>query len=234
MIRQVFLRKRVALVCAVVPLLTACASPSLHHKPPPLISLPKETEITPEQESRIDSLALQVDSLTARFLRLQEKGPLPGHIKKKWLALTREAEAIQKEIPANKHLLFLLGELYRIAIFFGVPDAAESAEFYLTQCVGLHGRDYRPYLLLAWLYLRRGCQFPEKTRYLLTVVDRKLSETYFPYLQMLWGYYYHSCRNDPEKAFGYFISYLAFDPDDEWSRKVYQEIKKELSAKNRK
>lgn len=193
-----------------------------------LVTLPQTVELTAYQKNSIDSLGASVDSLSERFLRLQSSSHIPSSDKKKWLSLTRRAEAMQKTIPANDKLFLHLGELYRIGIFFGVPDAAENAEFYLNHCVGLHPQDYRPYLLLAWLYLRRGCAFPEKTGYLLGVVDRKLADSYYPYLEMLWGYYYYGCKHDPEKAFGHLLSYLAFDPDDPGARKTYLAVKREL------
>ncbi|MBN1130152.1 MAG: hypothetical protein JXA71_14265, partial [Chitinispirillaceae bacterium] len=208
---------------------------SLHQNPyrEPLVVIPPAVQISPGQKNSIDSLAVRLDSLTVIFLRFQASGRAPSSVKKKWLTLVREAETLQKTIHANEKLLFLLGELYRIGIFFGVPDAAQSAEFYLSQCIGLPGTDYRPFMLLAWLYLRRGCQSSEKTRYLLQVVDRRLGDAYSPYLHLLWGHYYYYCRSDPEKAFGYFISYLAFDPDDNAARRTYREIKRQLGAKNR-
>jgi hypothetical protein len=197
-----------------------------------LVTLPAVATLTPSQKNSIDSLGVSVDSLSTRFLRLRSAPHIPSAVKKRWLFLTRRAEELRKAVPANEKLLFLLGDLYRIGIFLGIRDAALSAEYYLTRCIELHPKDYRPYMLLAWLYIRKGCVFPEKTRFLLSAVDRKLADTYYPYVQMLWGYYYYICKDDPEKAFGCFISYLAFDPDDLSARRTYLLIKRELLKKN--
>ncbi|MBN1130030.1 MAG: hypothetical protein JXA71_13650 [Chitinispirillaceae bacterium] len=181
-------------------------------------------------KTRVDSLAPKVDQLRERFMAMPGSHPIPAGLEEKWRSLAAEAERLQKWIHSDEKLEYLLGELNRIGIFFSAPDAAHTAEYYLARCVGMGGgteeRDYRPSLSLAWLNLHEGCQISEKTRDLLEDAVKKAPDWERPYLAMLWGYYYYSCRHDPEKALPFFQTYLAFDPHDERVRKIFQKIKK--------
>jgi hypothetical protein len=93
--------------------------------------------------------------------------------------------------------------------------------------VGTGPDDFRPFLSLAWLYLRRNCQFPDKTRYLLEEVERKIPNLETPFVFIVWGYYQYRCRHDPEKALIFLGNYLSGDPGDEAARKLYQKLKAE-------
>jgi hypothetical protein len=191
-------------------------------------------QVVPEQQQEvsIEVLAQSVDTLRERFMMMPGSRPVPAGLHEKWLMLTAEAERLQNTVHADERLGYLLGELSRIGIFFNAPDAAHTAEYYLSECTGMGGgteeRDFRPYLSLAWLNLHHGCQLSEKTRDLLTEAEKRAPDWENPYCAMLWGYYYYTCRGDPEKALPFFQSYLAFDPHDERAVKIFQRIKKEI------
>ena len=190
------------------------------------------TGSVPQQhETTIDSLALSVDSLSGQFMTLPGRRKVPSAIKERWSSLVSEAEQCAKTVHTNAALEYCLGELNRIGIFFGAPDAAHMAEYYLAECVGIGGGEtngYMPFLSLAWLYLYRGCQGSDKAYNLLSEAEKRIQNKEYPYLAMLWGYYYYSCKHDPEKAMGFFQTYLAFDPLDKEAVKAYKSIKKQL------
>lgn len=194
------------------------------------------TDTVPENYAEsIGFLAQRVDTLREKFMMMPGSRLVPAGFKEKWSLLTAEAERLKGAVNANGKLEYVLGELSRIGIFFDIPDAAQTAEYYLTECVGLGGsledRDYRPYFSLAWLNLHQGCQLSGKTRDLLLESEKRIPDWESPYCAMLWGYYYYSCKDDPEKAKAYFETYLAFDPADKLVVKIYQSIKKEAAKK---
>jgi hypothetical protein len=192
--------------------------------------VPAGTAVPEQYAVSIGALAQSVDTLRERFMMMPGSRPVPAGLHGKWLRLNAEAERLGKAVHADGKLEYLLGELGRIGIFFNAPEAAHTAEYYLTECVGIGGgtgeRDFRPYLSLAWLNLHRECQSSEKTRDLLAEAEKRAPDWELPYLSMLWGYYYYSCRHDLEKAMACFQTYLAFDPADDGVRKIYQSIKK--------
>jgi hypothetical protein len=185
-----------------------------------------------QHETTIDSLALSVDSLSGQFMTLPGYQRFPSGLKGRWSSLVSEAEQCAKTVHTSAVLEYCLGELNRIGIFFNAPDAAHMAEYYLAECVGICGEEtmgHKPFLSLAWLYLYRGCQSPDKTHDLLSEAEKRIQNKEYPYLAMLWGYYYYSCRHDPEKAVGFFQTYLAFDPLDKEAVKAYKSITKQLN-----
>ena len=191
-------------------------------------------DTVPEQyQVSIEALAQRVDSLRERFMMMPGGRQVTAGLEKQWSLLSSEAQRLRKAVCADGKLGYLLGELGRIGIFFNVPDAAHTAEYYLSECVGLAGGsgggDFRPYLSLAWLNLHNGCQLSEKTFDLLIEAEKRIPDWEVVYLSMLWGYYYYFCRRDPEKALPCFQRYLAFDPYDERAVKVYQNIKREVT-----
>lgn len=190
---------------------------------------------SPQQHAiNIDTLAVMVDSLSEQFMTLPGYRRFPSGIKERWSSLVSEAEHYAKTVHTSAALEYCLGELNRIGIFFSAPDAAHMAEYYLTECVGIGGEEtfgYKAFLSLAWLYLYRGCQGSDKTSSLLAEAEKRIQNKEYPYLAMLWGYYYYSCKRDPEKSMGFFQTYLAFDPLDKEAVKTYKSIKKQLKQK---
>ncbi len=227
-----------ALSLAGIALFPGCASTGavIQAEKSGLMAAQTVSDSAPEHyEALIDSLKLKVDSMSERFMMLPGSRSIAPEIKEQWSSLVSEAEQLQKVVHANAKLGYLLGELYRVGIFFNAPDAAYMAEYHLSECVGTGGEetnDYRPFLSLAWLNLFQGCQLSEKTGDLLSAVEKRMPNKEYPYLAMLWGYYYYSCKHDPEKAIGYFQSYLAFDPLDKRVLKTYLSIKKQVSRKS--
>lgn len=178
----------------------------------------------------IGLLAQRVDTLHEKFMMMPGSRQVPAGLREKWALLNAEAERLRDAVNADVKLEYVLGELSRIGIFFNVPGAAQTAEYYLSECVGmgggLDGRDYRPYFSLAWLNLHKGCQLSEKTGDLLLEFEKRAPDWEAPYVAMLKGYYYYSCRHDPEKAIGFLQSYLTFNPADERACAIYKSIKK--------
>jgi len=229
---------RVLLLVAGISLFTGCAvaGGTVAKAKNSVAAAERAADTVPEKYAEsIGLLAQRVDTLREKFMMMPGSRPVPAGFQEKWSLLTAEAERLQKRVHANGKLEYVLGELSRIGIFFNAPDAAQTAEYYLTECVGLGGsvedRDYRPYFSLAWLNLHQGCQLSEKTGTLLLESEKRIPDWESPYCSMLWGYYYYSCRHDPGKALPYFQTYLAFDPADERALKIYKSIKKEAAKK---
>jgi hypothetical protein len=108
-------------------------------------------DTVPEQyQVSIEALAQRVDSLRERFMMMPGGRQVTAGLEKQWSLLSSEAQRLRKAVCADGKLGYLLGELGRIGIFFNVPDAAHTAEYYLSECVGLAGGsgggDFRPYL----------------------------------------------------------------------------------------